>query len=42
MWTASSKENQRNFEDLPDFIKEVIEVHYAEDYGDVYKVVFPS
>ena len=31
-----------DFEDLPNFIKEVIEVHYAENYGDVYKIVFPN
>ena len=36
------KENQRDFEDLPDFIKDGIEVHYAEHYDDVYKIVFPS
>jgi Lon-like ATP-dependent protease len=34
------KENERDFEDLADFIKEGIEVHFAENYTDVFQVVF--
>ena len=34
--------NQRDFEELPDHIKNGITVHFAKKYGDVEKAVFPK
>nr|XP_053612067.1 lon protease homolog, mitochondrial isoform X2 [Plodia interpunctella] len=34
------EENRRDFDDLPDFIKTDIDVHFVNDYDDVYKVAF--
>lgn len=33
-------DNQRDVEELPDYIKEGITFHFAEKYKDVYKVIF--
>lgn len=33
-------ENRKDFEELPDFIREGLQVHYAKYYKDVYDVVF--
>uniref|UniRef100_A0AC34FPL6 Lon proteolytic domain-containing protein n=1 Tax=Panagrolaimus sp. ES5 TaxID=591445 RepID=A0AC34FPL6_9BILA len=35
-------ENKKDVEDLQDFIKNDIEIHYAEYYEDVFKIVFPD
>ena len=32
--------NQRDFEEIPEYLKEDLEVHYAEDYETVYNVAF--
>lgn len=32
--------NQRDFDEIPDYLKEDLEVHYAEDYATVYEVAF--
>jgi Lon-like ATP-dependent protease len=32
--------NQRDFDEIPDYLKEDLEVHYAEDYTQVYDVAF--
>lgn len=34
--------NQRDFDEIPDYLKEDLEVHYAEDYNKVYEVAFES
>jgi ATP-dependent Lon protease len=34
------EDNRKDFEELPDYLKEGIEVHFARDYGEVYKVAF--
>merc|ERR1712125_270655 len=34
--------NQRDFDEMPDYLKEGLEVHYAEDYDTVYDVAFPT
>lgn len=34
------KANQKDIGELPDYIKEGIEFFYAEDYSDVFKVLF--
>lgn len=34
------EENRKDFDELPDFIKEGLEVHYANYYKDVYDVAF--
>ncbi len=32
--------NRKDFAELPDYLKEGLEVHFAAEYGDVYKVAF--
>jgi Lon-like ATP-dependent protease len=32
--------NQRDFDEIPDYLKEGLEVHYAEDYETVFEVAF--
>jgi Lon-like ATP-dependent protease len=32
--------NQRDFDEIPEYLKEGLEVHYAEDYGKVFDVAF--
>jgi ATP-dependent Lon protease len=32
--------NRKNFEELPDYLKEGLEVYFASDYKDVYRVAF--
>jgi ATP-dependent Lon protease len=32
--------NRKDFEDLPEHLREGLEVHYAKNYRDVYKVAF--
>lgn len=32
--------NQRDFDEIPDYLKEDLEVHYAEDYDKVFEVAF--
>ncbi|HKJ88119.1 MAG TPA: S16 family serine protease, partial [Gammaproteobacteria bacterium] len=33
-------ENEKDFKELPDYLKEGLDVHFAGDYRDVYKVAF--
>jgi len=33
-------ENRKDFDDLPDLIKSDIDVHFAENYDEVYKIAF--
>jgi len=33
-------ENQKDFNDLPQFIKEGLDVHFTKHYDDIYKIVF--
>lgn len=35
-------ENKKDFSDLPEFITEGLEVHFADHYEDVFKVAFPE
>ncbi|VDD85808.1 unnamed protein product, partial [Enterobius vermicularis] len=35
------KENQRDFDDLPDFVKQDVEIHFVSDYDEIFKIVFP-
>lgn len=35
-------ENQRDFEDLPDYIREGITAHFADTFDDVLKVAYPN
>lgn len=34
--------NQRDFEEIPEYLKEGLEVHYAADYDTVFQVAFSS
>ena len=36
------KNNKRDFDELPEHLKEGLEVHFAATYADVFKVVFPK
>lgn len=33
-------ENKKDFADLPKYITDGLEVHFAEHYRDVYKIIF--
>ena len=32
--------NRNDFEDLPDYLKEGLEVHFVKTFNDIYKIVF--
>ncbi len=34
------EDNRKNFDELPDYLKEGLEVHFAQDYRDVYRIAF--
>ena len=34
--------NKRDYDEMPEYLKENIEVHFAEDYSNVFKVAFGS
>ena len=34
------KENRRDFDEIPDYLKEGLEAHFAEDYDEVFEVAF--
>lgn len=34
------EENRKDYSDLPEFIREGIEVHYADTYTDIFNTVF--
>lgn len=36
------KENLRDYDELPEYLKKGLEVHFVEHYDDVYKIAFPS
>ncbi len=36
------KENRRDYDELPAYVKKGIQVHFVEDYEDVYRVAFPG
>ncbi len=36
------KDNQKDYEKLPPYLKDKLEVHYAEEYKDVFNLMFPS
>ena len=36
------KANRDDIEDLPDYIKQGLTIHYAEDYIDVFRICFPD
>jgi Lon-like ATP-dependent protease len=35
-------DNRKDFDDLPNLVKDDVAVHFAETYADVYKIAFPS
>lgn len=35
-------DNKRDFDELPDFIKQGVNIHFADMYDDVYKLAFPD
>ena len=36
------EENRKDYSDLQDYIREGLEVHFATDYKDVFKIMFPD
>ena len=34
--------NKRDFDDLPDYIREGLEVHFVTSYSEVFDIIFPS
>jgi len=36
------EENKKDYNDLPSYITEGLEVHFVNHYEDVYKIVFPA
>lgn len=34
------EENKKDYADLPDFITSGLEVHFVNEYSDVYQIVF--
>ena len=34
--------NRKDFEELPDYLKEGLEVHFAKEYEDVRRIAFPE
>lgn len=36
------KENLRDFDELPDYLKKGLEVHFVEYYDEVFKIAFPG
>lgn len=34
------KENKRDFDELPEYLKKGLKVHFVEDYDEVYKIAF--
>jgi len=35
-------DNRRDFDEIPEYLKDGLDVHFAEDYGEVYEVVFAT
>ncbi|HSX38177.1 MAG TPA: endopeptidase La [Chlamydiales bacterium] len=36
------KENLRDYDELPDYLKKGLEVHFVDNYDDVFKIAFPE
>jgi len=36
------RRNKDDIDELPDYITQGLEIHYAEDYKDIFKICFPS
>lgn len=34
--------NKRDYDDLPDYIKEGLEVHFVTSYAEVFDIAFPD
>ena len=35
-------DNRKDYDDLPQLVKDDVTVHFAETYDDVYKIAFPT
>lgn len=35
-------ENKKDFDDLPDFIKSNVDVHFVSHYDEVFDLIFPN
>jgi Lon-like ATP-dependent protease len=36
------EENKKDFDDLPKFITEGLEIHFVNHYSQIYDIVFPD
>jgi ATP-dependent Lon protease len=36
------KENLRDYDELPDYLKKGLEIHFVEHYDEVFKIAFPT
>jgi ATP-dependent Lon protease len=36
------KDNLRDYEELPDYIRKGLTVHFVEDYEEVFRIAFPQ
>ena len=36
------KENIRDYDELPEYVKKGLEIHFVEHYDEVFKIAFPS
>ena len=36
------KENLRDYDELPEYLKKGLEVHFVETYDEVFKIAFPN
>ena len=34
--------NRRDFEDLPEFIRKDVEVHFVKTYSEIFDILFPE
>jgi ATP-dependent Lon protease len=36
------KDNKRDYDELPDYIKKGVKMHFVEKYKEVYEIAFPK
>jgi len=36
------EENKKDFNDLPKYITDGLEVHFVSEYDEIYRIIFPN
>ncbi|MGZ3633896.1 MAG: S16 family serine protease [Parachlamydiaceae bacterium] len=36
------KDNERDYDELPDYIKKGLTIHFVEHYDEVFRIAFPD